>query len=365
MASNHQSLIPETPILLYPSIAATLGLEAATMLSILTGISRSYRGQTSNGYSWFTLDEGVITHLMPFWKAVDVERVCATLRDQGLIFVASAPFSQSKQLKFALNEKANSLRAINRGASPAPATEPRAGRTLIAPSWQPENETFERLGQLGIPREYARERLHEFVTYWRDSGKTADSWASKFFKHVIHEWREYETQQNIKEKSHAMPRDWRPSEDAMEVLTQHAGISRAFIEDATPEFVLYWRERGERSDNWNKKFRDHVNRQWIRFRSACEHDTTPKRIPEAWQPSNDVYDVLRLANIDIPFAQSLIPEFVIYWRDSNQVHTSWNTRFLQYVKQCWAKRDMGRNVTAKSTREMSIEEQLTDRSWAL
>ena len=36
-------------------------------------------------------------------------------------------------------------------------------------------------------------------------------------------------------------------------------------------------------------------------------------------------------------AGELIAEFVLYWRDSNQVHNSWNSRFLQYVKQQWGK----------------------------
>lgn len=162
-----------------------------------------------------------------------------------------------------------------------------------------------------------------------------------------------------------MVRNWRPSEDAMDVLTRHAGISRSFVEDAIPEFELYWRERGATADNWNKKFRDHVHRQWLRYCSALEHDTVPRRIAENWAPSEDVYEVLRLANIDVDFAQTLLPEFVIYWRDSNQVHSSWNTRFLQYVKQRWAKRHLQTDTNIKSTRELSLAEQLTDRSWAL
>ncbi|MDO6805204.1 DnaT-like ssDNA-binding domain-containing protein, partial [Wenyingzhuangia sp. 1_MG-2023] len=30
-------------------------------------------------------------------------------------------------------------------------------------------------------------------------------------------------------------------------------------------------------------------------------------------------------------------EFVLSWRDSRQVHNSWNSRFLQYIKQQWAR----------------------------
>ncbi len=361
------SQIPETPVLLYPSLAAKIGLEEATMLSVLTTVTRSYRGQENNNYRWYTLDDGIIGHLMPFWQAIDVQRVCTSLRDQGLVIIASAPYSTSKQLKFALNTKVSGNNVAESTApSPAPQTNTYVGKTLLSPTWQPDRETLARLAQMSIPEGFALEQVPEFVTYWRGSGKTAESWGGKFFKHALHKWRDFETKQSAHEKTTLMTRNWRPSQDALEVLTTHVGISLAFIEDAIPEFELYWRERGDRSDNWNKKFRDHVNRQWLRYQSACEHDPTPRRISESWQPSKDVYDVLRLANIDIPFAQSLQPEFVIYWRDSNQVNSSWNTRFLQYVKQRWAKRDAnGAPTNSRQTRDISIEEQLTDRSWAL
>ena len=371
--SDPNSLIPENPLLVYPSLAATIGLEEATMLSALTALARSRDGQSNNGFTWYHLDQSNAAQLMPFWQPIDIQRVAANLREQGLLLLASAPFAQSGQLKFAFNERAHrqprptqtSTQARNIGSNAM--TDPLSStKNHIAPSWQPDRDTLSRLAQHNIPSEFALQHVPEFVNYWRERGDTAHAWGSKFFQLVLRKWREFESQQNARGRETAMPRNWRPSEDAMEVLNKHAGISRQFIEDAIPEFELYWREQGKTSDNWNKKFRDHVHRQWLRYCSALEHDTVPRRIAENWKPSHDVYEVLRLANIDIPFAQSLIPEFVIYWRDSNQVHSSWNTRFLQYVKQRWAKRGHDADPQqSKSTRELSLAEQLTDRSWAL
>lgn len=358
------SLIPETPILVYPSIATTLGLEEATMLAQLSAFARTARGLQNNGYTWFNLDESHVRQLMPFWRPIDVQRISTNLREQGLLLIASAPYGRSLQLKFAFNRRGEPHREQPQPEAIQPSFTP-PGRTLIAPSWQPDREAYARLAQHNIPQSFARELVPEFVHYWRERGETASSWGAKFMHHALRRWREYEEQQSLASREKPMVRNWRPSEDAMDVLTRHAGISRTFVEDAIPEFELYWRERGDTSDNWNKKFRDHVHRQWLRYRSALEHDTVPRRIPETWQPSEDVYEVLRLANIDIDFAQSLLPEFVIYWRDSNQVHSSWNTRFLQYVKQRWAKRHLHSDNTTKSTRELSLAEQLTDRSWAL
>lgn len=367
--SDPNNLIPETPLLVYPSLAATIGLEEATMLSVLTGLARNSPGQRNNGYEWYRIDRTCAAQLMPFWQPLDIQRIAANLREQGLLLLASAPFAQSGQMKFAFNERAREQTAHTPSPSVQDDQQPQpvasSTKNYIAASWQPDRDTLNRLAQHNIPSEFALEHVPEFVNYWRERGGTAHAWGSKFIQLVIRKWREFESAQNARSRESFMPRNWRPSEDAMEVLTKHAGISQQFVEDAIPEFELYWREQGKRSDNWNKKFRDHVHRQWLRYRSALEHDTVPRRIAENWKPSHDVYEVLRLANIDIPFAQSLIPEFVIYWRDSNQVHASWNTRFLQYVKQRWAKRGTATDPMTKSTRELSLAEQLTDRSWAL
>ena len=173
-----------------------------------------------------------------------------------------------------------------------------------------------------------------------------------------------------------MDQQWQPSRDAIEVLVRQAGINLQFVEDAVPEFVLYWQERGEKSRTWNSKFIQHTRRQWLRYTSALEHDTDPKRIPDDWRPNHDVMDVLAMANIDRDFALNLLPEFVLYWKDSNQLHASWNTKFLQHVKYHWAKRHAYPNAEGQHheglqtitqptrTRDRSITQDLNDRSWA-
>ncbi len=366
---TQNTLIPEPPILVYPTLAATIGLEEATMLSLLTQFARSGSGRENNGYHWFELNEAQVGEQMPFWQPQDIQRVSFNLREQGILLLACAPYTQSRHLKFAFNERSTQrTQAAPQPATPQPAAPlAEGGRTknTIAPSWAPDQDTLARLGQLCIPATFAQQQIPEFVTYWRERGEPRHAWNSKFMQHVIRKWRDFEVQEYQRSKTGPMTRDWQPSEDALNVLVHHAGISRQFVEDAIPEFVLYWREQGGTSDNWNKKFRDHVQRQWIRYRAALEHDATPKVIPAQWRPSEDVYEVLRLANIDRSFADSLLPEFVIYWRDTQQVHSSWNTRFLQFIKQRWAKRDTLDGTAQRSTRDLSLAEQLTDRSWAL
>jgi hypothetical protein len=206
-----------------------------------------------------------------------------------------------------------------------------------------------------------------FVTYWRERNEAQRSWGSVFIKHVIHQWRKFEVEEHQRNQEVLMQSAWRPSEDALQVLIEQAQVSREFIEDAIPEFVLYWQERGDKLSTWNSKFIQHVKLQWHKYQNSMESNTQPLPISSHWRPSEEVFDVLRLANIDLQFAQGLIAEFVMYWRDSGQIHTSWNTRFLQYTKKQWAKRHaLATNQAAgiRSTREMSLEEELGDRSWA-
>ncbi|HHX83474.1 MAG TPA: hypothetical protein GX696_10895 [Pseudomonadaceae bacterium] len=151
-----------------------------------------------------------------------------------------------------------------------------------------------------------------------------------------------------------MSRDWLPSADAMSIL-EHAGVSLAFIEDAVPEFVLYWRERGVSMSEWNSKFIAHVRRQWLRYTHTLHNDTTPRPIPADFKPDPACFEVLAMANIDADFASNQLPEFILYWQDRNEAHASWNTRFLQHVKFKWAQ---------QMQPNQQLLDKLTDRSWA-
>lgn len=367
---NDAGWLPEQPFLLYPSLAIEVGVEEALLISVLTTTLAFAQPQQHQGYIWYTLSEAQLAAAAPFWQARDIQRLCTNLRESGVLLISSAPYTQSQLLKFAFKPP---LRSTPQNQPPALGSNTvyhtqapqSAAPNFIAPHWQPERDTLVQLAQLAIPERFALDQVAEFITYWRDRKETALSWEAKFFHQVIKQWREFQSQENSRSQNTLMGKDWRPSEDAMDVLTRHAGINQSFIEDSIPEFVLFWREQGSSCDNWNRRFRDHVNRQWAKFTSTMQHDPTPKLIGDNWKPSRDVFDVLRLANIDLQFAQLLIPEFVIYWRDSNQVHSSWNTKFLQYVKRRWAQR--GNDVApsqGSSTRDISLEALVTDRSWA-
>ena len=362
------------------------------MLALLSDIAAYRPVLMVKNRHWLDVDEIMVSRAMPFWTEYDVQRICKSLCDKGIIFLDSAPYVESRRLIIAFNDVQPDAAE---DVSLLPILSVGGGANLISPSWQPDSELLKKISEYNIPQDFMRNAIPEFVTYWRERGEVSHSWGAKFLKDLIHKWRNHETQTAKPQRSIetdfikrdqeiAMHSDWRPSQDALEVLVKHASISLAFVEDAIPEFILYWQERGEVGRTWNSKFIQHVKRQWIRFSSALEHDTEPRRIPENWQPSNDLFDVLRLANIDMEFAKHQVAEFLLFWRDSNQVYASWNTKFLQHVKFHWAKQHslaLSTSLTSTSpqgnrhagqqlanpkgrTRDSSLAEQLNDRSWS-
>ena len=363
------SLIPEKPLTISPSLAATIGLEEAVLLQALNELVCHGEPESSKGFQWLDTNWQQLQKITPFWSPKEIQRISVSLRDKGILLIASAPFTESEELRFAFNEQ-----AISRDI-PVPSTPPKQGAKALTPSWQPEVEIVRQLDQYNIPTEFITDQLPEFITYWTDRNEPQFSWGSKFIKHVLRLWRAQQTETAKRGQQVSMHSEWAPSRDALEILTRQADINSNFVEDAIPEFILYWMERGDASNTWNSRFIMHVKRQWARFTATMENDAEPRMLPADWQPSEELYEVLTLANISHTFAERLVPEFILYWRDSGQIYSSWNTKFLQQVKREWSRQQPAssqvttneqqqRSHRPNSTRSSSLVDELSDRSWA-
>lgn len=365
------SLIPEKPLVIFPSLAATIGLEEAVLLQVLGELMNHQASEPQGDYHWHRVSADQLQKLVPFWQLEDLQRVTFNLRDKGILLLASAPLAESGELRFALNQRS--------GETPAPVATPnpparQSGKT-IAPDWRPEEDVIRQLAQYNIPHSFCEALIPEFVTYWKERGEPRYSWGSRFIKHVLRLWREQQTEDARRGQETPMTRDWQPSRDAIDILTRQADINSNFVEDAIPEFVLYWMERGEPSSTWNSRFIMHVKRQWARYTNTMERDTLPRPLAADWRPSEELFEVLALANIPRDFAERLVPEFVLYWRDSGQIYGSWNTKFLQQVKREWSRQPSANYREAPhgqqqrphrpdSTRSRALIDELQDRSWA-
>ncbi|MCB1668057.1 MAG: hypothetical protein KDI24_06840 [Pseudomonadales bacterium] len=364
------SLIPEKALVISPSLAATIGLEEAVLLHILGEITEHcLTSEKPPEDSWFSATTPQLLHFLPFWNTGDLQRVIFSLRDKGVLQVNSPPIAEYGKLVFSFDSSCQT----NRQGIAARATN-KSSAALIPSHWQPCSDTLRQLAQYNIPQSFIEQQIPEFTTYWSERSEPQYSWGSKFIKRVLHAWRDQQQQIARQGKETLMHNTWQPSRDALEILTRQSGINPNFCIDAVPEFVLYWQERGEPSSTWNSRFISHVKRQWARYTCAMEHDSEPKPLPSNWQPSESLFEVLTLANIPRPFAEQQIAEFVLYWQESGKVYNSWSTKFLQQVKRQWAQHcnwqqddeHERQQLTGQaiSTRRRSLEEDLTDRSWA-
>ena len=387
------SLLPERPLIISPTLAATIGLEEAVMLQVLAELIHGKeicRRALNPSLEWVVLSDSDFQTAFPFWGIVDLRRVQDSLQNLGLIVVD--PIAESRTSFFAIDDHSSEAAGSNSvSVQPAPSSQPEMSQiaaeaptpsipssgsaSLIAPNWQPSLDWIKKCQQHNVPEEFANALIPEFVSYWRDRGQARFSWGNAFYKHVLKEWRNEQTRKGAFELATEMSAVWRPSEDAIGIL-EISGINSSFIEDAIPEFVLYWRERGMVNGAWNTKFIEHIRRQWAKFSASFGYDDTPKAIQANWLPSNDCFEILHLAEIDEEYAKGKIPEFVMYWKDSQQVKSSWNTVFLQFIKQDWARQlkqtesaDLGyaENQSLVGSSQQRVKErfqQIADRSWA-
>lgn len=363
----------ERPLIVSPTLAATLGLHEALLYQLLTEWAQ-LAGKGEN--SWQLIDKQQLQQLLPFWNPQEIENIIRQLQSQGVLTLGSALNASARNIRYSLKQMAKDTtpaRAAPR--QPAPQTRPAisdGGASPISNDWQPDRESLNYLTQFHrVEPEFIEALVPEFISFWREKGDARSSWNSTFTQHVARRWKEHNYQKI--EEAHTKPvaPDWQPSDDALDIL-ERSGIDRSFIEDAVPEFVLYWRENGRKDRQWNTRFIEHVRRQWAHYTNAINFDTEPRQIPEDWQPDDAVFDILRMANIDAEFARQLLPEFRLYWLDSRQLQRSWNSKFLQHVKYQWAQRHrMGdsyaRQQNADGKHQSEAEKlfsKLTDRSWA-
>ena len=374
------SSFPERALIVSPTLASTIGLEEAVMLQSLSDYLAlqdkvSLSGHTDLGF--VSVESALLARMFPFWKDIDIERIQASLVNLGLIVVQANPATQTATF-IALNEPspgaAPASTNVTALAGKRPAA-PRGAATLIPPNWAPDESWVKQCKQHNIPEEFIHGQVAEFVNYWRERGQARFSWGNAFYKHVRSRWQEEQSRRGAFEASSQMSAGWQPSDDALEILI-NADVSPQFIQDAIPEFVLYWRERGIVNGAWNTRFIEHIRKQWAKYQASFGMDDVPRPIAPDWQPSMECYEILQLAEIDESFARAKVPEFVLYWRDSQQARASWNTTFLQFIKQEWARNlktgheqgqaSEGHQLIDQSTRE-KVEErlkQLADRSWA-
>ncbi len=352
------SLIPDRQLTFSPELAETIGLEEAVLLQALGTLLENDQG-------WTTVRVLQLQQTLSFWSVDHIERLIDKLVSLGILRQQPGHTADNLLLSALTDEPKPS------GSGPAPAPDTKQHRNL---TWQP-SAAVEELLRLnhGIPRQFIERAAMQFLP---SEGREVDT---QFRQFVLGRWREHQQSQAPQSpafKINTPPpfgRDWVPSQDALDILSQ-ADIDIVFAESVRAEFILYWSERGGPPKEVNSRFVEHVRRRWLKHTSQMHHCTEPTRITRNWQPDPSVYETLALVGIAEDQARAILPEFVMYWMDSNEVHTSWNSKFLQHVKrQCrgaghgdqdGGQTGRGDTGTGHRSKDRSLSDDLTDTSWA-
>ena len=80
-------LVPEQPLVISPTLAATIGLGEAVMLQVLAELIR-HRGQqrhSDSGLRWLCLEERELPRLFPFWGIKESLEYRQSLQNLGVL----------------------------------------------------------------------------------------------------------------------------------------------------------------------------------------------------------------------------------------------------------------------------------------
>lgn len=368
---NTHPLLSDQTLSFSPQLAATLGLLECLTLTVLNEAARYSSANTS-------IERDALMHRLAFLSEKQIANTLIKLQSQGVIYLsANTQLTHTLPPHIEFSFKAETRAAFN---SQAMQTTPQTSKT---PDWHPSPDTLFRLTQHGISEAFSLSQLDAVLLKMADSPSFKQNPESQFFNYVKKQYvfnqqqaqKQNQTQlfntQRTNNKQ-LMSQHWQPSQSAVEILHINNQVPIQFIEDALPEFILYWQERGDAASTWNSKFLNHVRSQWNLVKSNQANVREPKPINKDWTPSAACFEVLELAHISQEFAQSVIQEFVLYWMNDGKAFPSWDNKFLQYVKQRWQylkQSPQGNNYATDSaqpgyaTAEASLE-RLKDTSWA-
>ena len=326
-------LIPERPLCLSPTLAATLGLEEAVLLTALGDLLPFLTRESHPGRDWYTADSEQLRQILPFWQPADIQRVATSLRNQGALLLGSAPYGGSGILKFAVPAgRADQPHGAERSAQPPATMAGGRSANTIAPNWRPDGETLARISQLGVPEHFVREQLPEFVTYWRDRGESRHSFGSLFLKQVKSKWEAFRATQDRKRP---LPEDWRPSQETLSKLSDE-GVPSTFVHRCMQRFAEYHRSSGKQSVSWDLEFNDWVMEDWEKQDTPFIEKRKPVAMTRDWQPSEATWEQLRRLAINPSFAAELLPEFIYKWLERGGHSARWGEQFIEYAREEWA-----------------------------
>jgi hypothetical protein len=129
-----------------------------------------------------------------------------------------------------------------------------------------------------------------------------------------------------------------PSEDLVKQAC-NLGIKEDFLGDQLPSFNLFWKGKDLKPHLKESKFLQYALKNW-REKEKIEYQESKKVLIDSnWRPSEDAISILKNIDINDSFIESLLPEFILFWKEKRIKSNSWNSTFLNHVKKQWARKN--------------------------
>ena len=129
-----------------------------------------------------------------------------------------------------------------------------------------------------------------------------------------------------------------PSEDLVKQAF-NLGIEEDFLGDQLPSFNLFWKGKDLKPHLKESKFLQYALKNW-REKEKIEYQESKKvLIDKNWQPSEDARSILKGLEMSDSFIESLLPEFILFWKEKRIKSNSWNSTFLNHAKKQWARKN--------------------------
>ncbi|WOX06914.1 DnaT-like ssDNA-binding domain-containing protein [Microbulbifer pacificus] len=129
--------------------------------------------------------------------------------------------------------------------------------------------------------------------------------------------------------------NWRPDAETLARIAQ-LGIPEHFVREQLPEFVTYWRDRGESRHSFGSLFLKLVKSKWEAFR-ATQGRKQP--LHEDWHPDQGTLNKLADEGVPSTFVRRCLQRFVEYHRNSGKQSVSWDLEFNDWVMEDWEKQE--------------------------
>ena len=272
---------PETPILLYPSLAKELGVEAAVLLTLYHQQFQRLQNHASelifSHQQWLALGS--------FWDEEQLAQLTSQLVAAGYLEASFAPDGRV-QIQFVEAEadaedafvEEPEIEIVSRlpvveeihleNTAPTPVNQPSPDYSHAAYPEMQDTPYYPDHNQPAVPQS----SIPTMQTNAVDRGPAPTfggsiGWARKAQQQRSGRSDElhacFDQQEKLRKKLHPMELGWQPSANFYALLPRH-NISPQFAQTCLDEFVLYWLDKDRKETNWDQKFLGWVKREWVK-----------------------------------------------------------------------------------------------------